>query len=177
MLRVIPYLCACLLALAPHAMAASNPAPKPAANKAVAGVAVVGSPAPDLNLVTVRGESRTLRQYRGKIVLLNFWASWCPYCREEMPSMDRLAKLFPRGEVVVLAVNVEKKFPDRYRTAPVAFEMLSDPLEQAQLRYGVRNLPDTFVIDRNGIVRDRVKGAIAWDDPTVIRYLQALVRG
>ncbi|WP_458294019.1 peroxiredoxin family protein [Geobacter anodireducens] len=64
-----------------------------------------------------------------------------------------------------------------FQRPAIAFEMLSDPLEQAQLRYGVRNLPDTFVIDRNGIVRDRVKGAIAWDDPTVIRYLQALVRG
>lgn len=170
MLQLMPYICACLLALALPAMAA----PKPMQNNSVVGAVGVGSPAPDFKLANTKGETRTLNQYRGKVVVLNFWASWCPPCRKEMPSMDRLNKLFPRSEVILLAVNVEKRLPDTFRRAGFSFDILSDSNGQVQQRYGVTRLPETFIIDRKGIVSKRVIGGIVWDDPGVVSYLQSL---
>uniref|UniRef100_UPI0001A51B72 Thioredoxin family protein n=1 Tax=Geobacter metallireducens (strain ATCC 53774 / DSM 7210 / GS-15) TaxID=269799 RepID=UPI0001A51B72 len=133
-----------------------------------------GALAPNFKLPTLSGENKSLAQYRGKIVLVNFWASWCPYCRDEMPSMDRLVKSFPKGDLVVLAVNVEKRFPEKYRRAPVSFNFLSDATGQVQQRYGANRLPDTFIVDRKGIIRQRVTGGIEWDAPKVVSYLKSL---
>lgn len=114
---------------------------------------------------TLTGEIKSLAQYRGKIVLVNFWASWCPYCRDEMPSMDRLVKSFPKGDLVILAVNIERRIPEKYRRASVSFDFLSDAAGQVQRRYGANRLPDTFIVDRKGIIRQQVTGGIEWDTP------------
>ncbi|MBT1075434.1 peroxiredoxin family protein [Geobacter grbiciae] len=168
MKRLVRYICACLLTLT--VLAVSTP------GKAEDGVALVriGAPAPNFRLPTLSGENKSLSQYRGKIVLVNFWASWCPYCRDEMPSMDRLVKSFPKGDLVVLAVNVEKRFPEKYRRAPVSFNFLSDATGQVQQHYGANRLPDTFIVDRKGIIRQRVTGGIEWDSPKVVSYLKSL---
>ena len=168
MTRLLRTLCACLFTLTLTAVAA----PKPA--QADAGQVGIGAPAPEFRLATLKGESKSLGQYRGKVVLVNFWASWCPYCRDEMPSMDRLVKLFPKGELVILAVNVEKKIPEKFRKASVSFDFLSDADGRVQQRYGANRLPDTFIIDRAGVIRQRVTGGIEWDDPKVVSYLKSL---
>ncbi len=151
--RLLRSICACLFTFVLIAVAAPSPA------QDFTGPVRIGAPAPDFRLTTFTGESKSLAQYRGKIVLVNFWASWCPYCREEMPSMDRLVRSFPKGDLVVLAVNVEKRIPEKYRRAPVSFQFLSDAAGQAQQRYGAKRLPDTFIIDRKGIIRQSYKGA------------------
>lgn len=166
----MPYICAVVLAFAFPAMSSS----RPVQDEAAAGALGIGFPAPDFKLTNMKGEVRSLAQYRGKVVLVNFWASWCPYCREEMPSMDRLVKLFPKGDLVILAVNVEKSIPEKYRRTSVSFEFLSDSLRQVQQRYGANRLPDTFIIDRKGIIRQRVMGGIEWDDPKIVNYLKSL---
>lgn len=168
MKRLLPYICACLLTVTLIAMTGQSRA------QDNVGPVRIGSPGPDFRLTTLRGESKSLAQYRGKIVLVNFWASWCPYCRDEMPSLDRLVKLFPKGDVVVLAINVEKRIPERYLRAPVSFDFLSDATGQVQQRYGANRLPDTFIVDRKGIVRQRVTGSIEWDAPKVVSYLKSL---
>ena len=169
-MRLFYCICALLLVTAFPALSVL----KPAQDEAVAWGAGIGFPAPDFKLTNVKGETRSLVQYRGKVVLVNFWASWCPYCRSEMPSMDRLVKLFPKGDVVILAINVEKSIPEKYHRAPVSFDFLSDSLGQVQQRYGASRLPDTFIIDRKGIIRQRVVGGIEWDDPKVVNYLKSL---
>lgn len=166
--RLIRFICACLFTLAVLAVAAPGQAQDDG------GPVSIGSPAPDLRLTTLAGESKSLSQYRGKVVLVNFWASWCPYCREEMPSMDRLLRSFPKGDLVILAVNVEKRIPEKYRRAPVSFDFLSDASGQVQQRYGANRLPDTFIVDRKGVIRQRVTGGIEWDAPKVVSYLKAL---
>lgn len=164
------YICFLVFATAFPALSA----PKPVQDEAAAGSVRIGFPAPDFKLTNIKGEARGLAQYRGKVVLVNFWASWCPYCRNEMPSMDRLVKLFPKGDVVILAINVEKSIPENYRRTSISFDFLSDPLGQVQQRYGANRLPDTFIIDRKGIIRQRVTGGIEWDDPKVVTYLKSL---
>ncbi|CAG1014286.1 glutathione peroxidase [Anaerolineales bacterium] len=166
--RLLRSICVCLFTLTVLAVAAPSPAQDDA------GPVRIGSPAPDFRLTAPTGESKSLAQYRGKIVLVNFWASWCPYCRDEMPSMDRLVRIFPKGDLVVLAVNVEKRFPEKYRRAPVSFNFLSDATGQVQQRYGANRLPDTFIVDRKGIIRQRVTGGIEWDAPKVVSYLKSL---
>jgi thiol-disulfide isomerase/thioredoxin len=130
--------------------------------------------APDFTLENVRGGSTSLGQLRGKVVLVNFWASWCPPCREELPSMERLVKSFPKDQLTLLAINLDKQSAASFKNSSPSFEILLDPAGQVQRRYGVVQLPTTFVIDGQGIVRERIVGAIAWDDPKVIDYLQTL---
>lgn len=166
--RLLPYICTCLLTISLFALSGQSQA------QDVNGPVRIGSPAPDFRLTSLKGESKSLAQYRGKIVLVNFWASWCPYCRDEMPSMDRLIKLFPKGDVVVLAINVEKRIPEKYLRAPLSFDFLSDASGQVQQRYGANRLPDTLIVDRTGIVRQRVAGSIEWDAPNVVSYLKSL---
>uniref|UniRef100_C6E4J4 Alkyl hydroperoxide reductase/ Thiol specific antioxidant/ Mal allergen n=1 Tax=Geobacter sp. (strain M21) TaxID=443144 RepID=C6E4J4_GEOSM len=162
------FICACLFTLMVLAVAAPGQA------QGDGWPVSIGSPAPDFRLPTLAGQSKSLSQYRGKIVLVNFWASWCPYCRDEMPSMDRLLKSFPKGDLVILAVNVEKRIPEKYRKAPVSFDFLSDASGQVQQRYGANRLPDTFIIDRKGVIRERVTGGIEWDAARVVSYLKSL---
>ncbi|ABB31617.1 alkyl hydroperoxide reductase/ Thiol specific antioxidant/ Mal allergen [Geobacter metallireducens RCH3] len=166
--QLLRYICACLFTLTVLAVAAPGKA------ESDAPLVRTGALAPNFKLPTLSGENKSLAQYRGKIVLVNFWASWCPYCRDEMPSMDRLVKSFPKGDLVVLAVNVEKRFPEKYRRAPVSFNFLSDATGQVQQRYGANRLPDTFIVDRKGIIRQRVTGGIEWDAPKVVSYLKSL---
>jgi len=166
--RLLRSICACLFTLTVLAVATPSQAQDDV------GLVRVGSPAPEFRLPTLKGESKSLFQYRGKIVLVNFWASWCPYCRDEMPSMDRLLRSFPKGDLVILAVNVEKRIPEKYRRAPVSFDFLSDATGHVQQRYGANRLPDTFIVDRKGIIRQRVTGGIEWDAPKVVSYLKSL---
>ncbi len=167
MARLLVYICALFLTAASPAAAAPDPA------QAYVGPVGINLPAPDFRLMNLKGESKSLSQYRGKIVLVNFWASWCPYCVNEMPSMDRLTKLF-KGDLVILAVNVEKRIPEKYRKASVSLDFLSDVGGVVQQKYGASRLPDTFIVDRKGIVRQRVTGGIPWDDPKVVSYLKSL---
>lgn len=166
--RLLRSICVCLLTLTLIAVAAQSPAQDDA------GTVRIGSPAPDFRLPALAGGSKSLAQYRGKIVLVNFWASWCPYCVSEMPSMDRLVRSFPKGDLVILAVNIEKQIPEKYRRAPVSFDFLSDAAGKVQQRYGANRLPDTFIVDRKGIIRERVVGGIEWDAPKVVSYLKSL---
>ncbi len=168
MKRLVRYICACLMTLTVLAVSAPGKAQDDAASVRI------GAPAPDFRLPGLAGEGKSLAQYRGKIVLVNFWASWCPYCRDEMPSMDRLVKAFPKGDLVILAVNVEKKVPERFRKLPFSFDFLSDANGFVQQRYGANRLPDTFIVDRKGVLRQRVTGGIPWDSPQVVSYLKSL---
>lgn len=166
--RLFRYICAFLFTMTVFAVAAPGQAQDDGAPVRI------GAPAPAFRLPTLAGQSKSLSQYRGKIVLVNFWASWCPYCRDEMPSMDRLLKSFPKGDLVILAVNVEKRIPEKYRKAPVSFDFLSDASGQVQQRYGANRLPDTFIVDRKGVIRERVTGGIEWDAARVVSYLKSL---
>lgn len=144
-----------------------------------AGRVVVGSIAPDFTLKNLKGEPVSLAQFRGKVVFLNFWASWCPPCREEMPSMERLNEVFGSSDFVMLAVNVEddgpRSVPGWLKENPYTFPILFDPQGQEKMRYGVTAIPETFLIDKKGVVVDRFLGAYDWSSVYTLKEILSLI--
>ena len=145
------------------------------------GGAKVGKLAPDFTLKDVNGKSYTLSQLRGKVVLVNFWATWCPPCRGEMPSMERLNALFAGKDFVLLAINAEEDGKDNVvdflKENPHTFPVLLDSETEIQRLYGVYQFPETFIVRPDGVIADRVIGAIDWESPQVISFLKFLIAG
>ncbi len=140
----------------------------------------VGDPAPAFaGLPALRGGTVGLEDYRGRVVVLNFWATWCPPCVEETPSLERFAeKAKPLG-VVVLGVSVDtdlealQKFvADYHLTFPIA----RDPSRALPARYGTFQFPETYILDRNGRVAEKIISNDDWDDPRMLSFVEALAR-
>lgn len=147
--------------------------------EAPAGSLEPGRAAPEFTLKTLEGESVSLSQLRGKVVFLNFWASWCPPCRAEMPSMNRLNEVFADREFVMLAVNVEQ---DRgvveafLAKLPHDFTVLLDLKGEAQNLYQVFRFPETFLIDKEGRIVERFIGARDWSAVEFLKRIDQLVK-
>ena len=133
-----------------------------------------GTPAPDF-IVNDGATSVHLADYRGKVVLLNFWASWCGPCIEELPSLLDLHHSDPR--VVMLAVSVDED-PDAYasfiRQRHMDLITVRDPAEHAASLFHTSMWPETYAIDRQGIIRRKFVGATDWSDPEIRRFLDGL---
>jgi len=133
--------------------------------------------APDFSIEDMDGVVHTLSAYRGKVVILNFWATWCPPCREEMPAMERAWQMLRREDIVMLAVNVgedEDSIFEFTASYPVEFPLLLDR-ESAVIRdWPVRGLLTTFVIDPQGKIVYRAIGGRDWDAPGVLQKIRAL---
>jgi peroxiredoxin len=133
--------------------------------------------APDFSIEDVDGAVHTLSAYRGKVVILNFWATWCPPCREEMPSMERAWQKLRHENIVMLAVNVGEdedsvfEFTANY---PVEFPLLLDRESTVIRDWPVRGLPTTFVIDPQGKIVYRAIGGRDWSAPGVLQKIRAL---
>lgn len=144
-------------------------------------IVVAGDPAPDFTLENMQGEKVSLAQMRGKIVIVNFWASWCPPCRREMPSMEILHKTFKDDGLVLLAVNVEKEgrksIAKFLQSSPYSFPILIDDEATAQNLYGVFQFPESFIIDRNGVVVKKVIGAVNWMGGDLYNLLRFMLKG
>ena len=133
--------------------------------------------APDFELKDLDGNSHQLSDYRGKVLIINFWATWCPPCREEMPSMQRAwQKLEPEG-IRLLAINVGEdedtifQFTANY---PVEFPLLMDLDSTVIGEWPVRGLPTTFVVDPQGRLAYRAVGGREWDDEELLAPVRAL---
>ncbi|MGE0406131.1 MAG: peroxiredoxin family protein [Candidatus Korobacteraceae bacterium] len=136
----------------------------------------IGQPAPDF---TVQDSDRkvTLSELRGKVVVLNFWATWCPPCVEEMPSLVTMqSKLKDKG-VTVLAVSLDKD-ESAYRKfvaeRQISLLTVRDPQEKSNALYGTFMYPETYIIDREGVVRRKFIGAVEWTKPEIVEYLQSM---
>lgn len=131
-------------------------------------------PAPDFDLRGEDGERYRLSDYRGKLVILNFWATWCPPCRYEMPSLERLWQQVRDRDIVVLAVNVGEdadtifEFTGHY---PMSFPLPMDREGKVIGAYPVRGLPTTYIISPDGRVIRRAVGSREWDDPGLMQEL------
>lgn len=134
---------------------------------------------PDLTFKTLEGAEVHLRDLRGKIVILNFWASWCNPCVEEFPSMLKLVEAM-KGEVVVLAVSAddEKKDIETFMRAmglPKAnFTVVWDQPKEAMKAFGVEKVPESFLIARDGKLIRKVLGIENWSSPSAIEYFEHL---
>ncbi len=132
---------------------------------------------PELRFVDATGRAQTLADFRGKVVLLNVWATWCEPCREEMPALDRLqARLGgDRFQVVALSVDqqgasIARKFYDEF--AIKALPLYIDPTAKAAFVLDAPGLPVTLLVDRNGREIGRHLGAVKWDAPEVVERLR-----
>jgi thiol-disulfide isomerase/thioredoxin len=131
-----------------------------------------------LELADLEGRTHRLADYRGKVVLVNFWATWCAPCREEMPSLERLRQALAGRPFVVLAVNVgegARVAGDYMRAMPQGFTVLLDRDGRATKAWGARILPATYVLGIDGEVSFRHFGALDWSGAEAQRRITALM--
>jgi len=136
----------------------------------------IGSPAPDF-IVQDADRKVELRDYRGKIVVLNFWATWCPPCVEEMPSLVQLQQRFKDKGVTVLGVSVDADGDAYHRFITdhkIDFLTVRDADQKSNNLYGTFKFPETYIIDRNGIVRRKFIGPVEWNQPEIVDFLSKL---
>ena len=130
----------------------------------------VGSNAPSFDAVNLRtGHPSGLADYRGRVILLNIWATWCQPCRVEMPALERLSRTLRDTDFRVVAVSVDVSDSATVsafaRELGVTFDLLHDPTRRIEQRYQTTGVPETFVIDRHGVIVKKVIGAVSWDSP------------
>lgn len=127
----------------------------------------------------LRGGNSSLEDYKGKLVLLNFWATWCMPCRAEMPGMETLWKKYKEQGLVIVAVSVDEGSSGRIKTfteiLDLSFPVLLDPESKVSDLYEVSNMPTSFLIDRNGKVISRIVGTEEWSSPASIQLVESLL--
>jgi peroxiredoxin len=133
----------------------------------------------DFSLPNVAGKQVKLSSFKGKVVFLNFWASWCPPCREEMPSIENLFKKMKGKNFQILAVSLDeggadvvKRFVSKNR---YTFPILLDPDNKAAGKYGIYSIPATYIIDKQGYIIDYYVGSRDWSEDAAISALKKLL--
>ncbi len=135
-------------------------------------------PAPALQAVDLQGRAKTLADYRGKVVLLNFWATWCPPCRREMPSMERLRRKMAGQPLEIVALDSAESRDDvqtYLAQLDLGFPVLLDVDGQNTRRWKVYALPTTFLLDAEGRIRYVLKGPTEWDEAEALQAIKTLL--
>jgi peroxiredoxin len=136
----------------------------------------IGSNAPDFTVQDAQNKV-TLSQYRGQVVVLNFWATWCPPCIEEMPSLVEMQRRMKAKGVTVLAVSVdvdEGAYRQFLKDHNVNLLTVRDPDQKSNSLYGTAKFPETYIIDRDGVMRRKFIGAVDWTEPEITDFLGKL---
>jgi peroxiredoxin len=134
-------------------------------------------PAPDFELLDTNGKTHRLSDYRGRPVIINFWTTWCPPCREELPSMNRAWKQLEKEGIAMLAINMGEDedtifiFSADY---PTDFPILMDQSGEVIASWPVKGLPTTYVIAPDGNIAYRAIGSREWDDKDLLDTIRAL---
>ena len=145
----------------------------------------VGDSAPGFRVKTENGALMTPTSFGGKVLILNFWASWCAPCVQEIPSLNQIQKMFGSQGLVVLGVNVDSKeelYRNMLQRFQVTFQTVRDPQENINYRYGTYKVPESYIIDRNGKVLQKYAGLPdvngewkVWTDPQIVSYVRSLL--
>lgn len=139
--------------------------------------ALPGRAAPDFHLTLQNGQTVSLASYRGRVLVLNFWASWCPPCVEETPALNALAQEFPPSKVDVLGVSIDadpvayQTFLQRYQ---IHFATARQPDAALMHRYGTQQIPETYIISPQGEVVRKLVSAADWTAPQMVDFLRRL---
>jgi cytochrome c biogenesis protein CcmG/thiol:disulfide interchange protein DsbE len=136
----------------------------------------IGSAAPDFT-VQDSDHQITLSQFRGQVVVLNFWATWCPPCVEETPSLVRMTARMKDKGVVVLAVSIDEDNAAYHRFLKdysVNMITVRDEARKASNLYGTFGWPETYIVDRSGVIRRKFIGPVDWNSPEITDYLSKL---
>jgi peroxiredoxin len=133
----------------------------------------------DFALPNLYGEEVRLSDFRGKLILLNFWATWCGPCREEMPSMEKLYQEFKDQNFVILAISIDQEeagvvahFVDAYH---LSFPILLDPRQATTSTYAVNSIPTTYVVDPNGVIIGGARGSRNWESEAARNLIKTLL--
>jgi peroxiredoxin len=141
-------------------------------------VVVVGDAAPEFSITTDTGRTIARSSFGGKLLVLNFWATWCPPCVEEIPSLDQFQKTFSGSGVVVLGISVDqnqKAYQQFLSRAKVAFMTARDPEAEISAEYGTFKYPETYIIDSRGKVVEKIIGPTNWTDPEMMNRVKSLL--
>ncbi|MBW2538904.1 MAG: TlpA family protein disulfide reductase [Deltaproteobacteria bacterium] len=136
--------------------------------------------APNFTLPGLDGKMVSLTDYKGKVVLLNIWATWCPPCVEEMPSMEKLHQELKDEGFKILAVSIDasgaKAVLPFMKKHKLSFPALADTIGDIKSLYQITGVPESFVIDKDGIIVEKVIGPRDWATPGAIRYFRNLIQ-
>lgn len=138
----------------------------------------IGAPAPNFTLVDRQGKTWTLSELKGQVVFVNFWATWCPPCREEMPSMQKLHEMLPKDNFKMLAIlnSDDPALADSFATKlELTMPILNDQDNKAGAAYGLTGVPETFIVDKQGILREKFIGPAEWDTPIYVQMLMKYI--
>lgn len=138
-----------------------------------------GTPAPNVKLTDLKGKNWDLSNLRGSVVIVNFWATWCPPCKEEMPSLNRLYNRYKnRDDFEVLAILYQDQ-PESARDYAMAggfdFPILLDPSSLTAGAYGLTGVPETYIIGKNGVLVKKFIGPVNFDDQNLIAFMDQLL--
>jgi peroxiredoxin len=139
----------------------------------------VSGPAPAFTLTALTGQQSALSQYKGQVVMVNFWATWCGPCQQEMPLLDQMYKKYKPAGFTLLGVNVDKEAPavrELLARKPVSFPVLLDPANQVSKAYHVDDMPSSVIIDRKGAVRYVHRGYKPGDENEYQDRIRQLIR-
>ena len=138
----------------------------------------VGDSAPQFEIVADNGKTITRDNFGGKLLVLNFWATWCPPCIDELPSLNEFAKVLAPKGVVVVGISVDKdekvykEFLSRFN---LSFVTARDPTNKINLDYGSTKFPETYIIDSTGTVRRKLINSQDWMAPSMLQDVQSLL--
>ena len=139
---------------------------------------IISSSAPDFALKDANNKTVSLSAFRGKVVLLNFWATWCPPCRAEMPALNKLYRSLKQRGLVVIAVSTDRSMEhmkDFLEKNRVDFPVVFDANRTTARQYRVFSMPTTFLIDKNGIIAEKFYGEYEWNEPETKGKIEKLL--
>lgn len=143
-------------------------------------IVLVGDRAPAFTFPGLDGKMVSLADYKGKVVFVNIWATWCPPCRKEMPSMEKLYQQLKGEDFEILAISIDtlgaKVVGPFMKEHGLSFPALLDTRGTVQNLYGTTGLPESFIIGREGIIEKIVIGPAEWSTPEMVRYFRDLLR-
>lgn len=146
---------------------------------ATTAFAADSGPAPAFSLTSLSGEQAALSQYKGQVVMVNFWATWCGPCQQEMPLLDQMYKKYKPAGFTLIGVNVDKEAPavkELLARRPVSFPVLLDPANQVSKAYHVDEMPSSVIIDRKGAIRYIHRGYKPGDENDYQDRIRQLIR-
>jgi len=151
---------------------------------------IPGREAPDFNAFALDGTPRSMGDFRDKVLLVNIWATWCPPCREEMPSLQDLYQTIGDDDFRILAISIDAPLGEEdafgreggnlegyAQEMGLTFTILHDPSGRIQRTFQTTGVPESFVIDRDGVIIKKVAGATAWDAPENVELVRRLLGG
>lgn len=179
--KIIPFLSAAAIFLSPLAVAAELPAELLTGAMANFTPSKPAVPAPEIAFVDLDGKEMSLQAFRGKVVLLNFWATWCAPCRREMPDLDALQARFGGPDFAVLALSLDRKGPEAVPPffAEVGVERLevyNDRTMKSMRAFLAPGLPTTVLLDRHGKQLGRLIGPAEWASPEAIALIEHVLK-